>query len=172
MLSLRSIPHADNPEQTCEIYEQAAKIYAAPCGHLYCATCLREHVKHSIQQDTTFPVTCCDKEFAFKSIKKHLPPHIQIKYNAAAEQFAVPAQERVFCSTGCSTFLGSANDSDTLTCSKCKKATCTKCKGPGHTGVCMTPESALEELARSHGWQTCGSCKAVVELNMGCNHIL
>jgi hypothetical protein len=166
----RSLCHADDREQQCGIcYEQCIKPYKAPCGHIYCASCLRSQVRHSVHREATFPVACCDGEYA--DIKRYLAPHSQLQYTAAAVQYSVASHKRVFCASGCGTFLGSSDSAETLMCSKCKLATCKDCKEAQHTGQCIHSESALKDLARKEGWQTCTGCEAVIERNEGCNHI-
>jgi hypothetical protein len=106
-----------------------------------------------------------------KEIGKSLAPHIGVAYKTAAVRFAVPSGERVFCSSGCGAFLGSSASAKSILCQECNQATCTVCKEKEHSGECLTADSALEELARKQGWQTCSGCKAIVELGIGCNHI-
>jgi len=124
-----------------------------------------------MQQEATFPVACCGRETPFDKIKELLAPHIKLPYKAMAAQFAVPNTERIFCSGGCGSFLGSSSSAVSLTCAKCKLATCTSCKAQEHVGQCGADDAALTTLAETQGWQTCAGCNAVVELNEGCNHI-
>jgi hypothetical protein len=128
-------------------------------------------VKNAVQEEAVFPASCCQQEFPTNEIKRLLAPHIGVAYKTAAVRFAVPSGERVFCSRGCGAFLGSSASAKSILCQECNQATCTVCKEKEHSGECLTADSALEELARKQGWQTCSGCKAIVELGIGCNHI-
>ena len=50
---------------------------------------------------------------------------------------------------------------------------CAICKGALRVGNCPRDEAAQQELrlAQANGWQRCYSCRRVVELNYGCNHM-
>lgn len=47
------------------------------------------------------------------------------------------------------------------------------CKGASHHGDCPNDESLHQvlQLAGQQLWQRCQNCRAMIELNVGCNHI-
>ena len=59
-------------------------------------------------------------------------------------------------------------------CSSCNTKVCVLCNSKFHTKrECPKDEETnrLVEMAKEKGWQRCYSCKAVVELKEGCNHM-
>ena len=82
---------------------------------------------------------------------------------------------RTYCSNPlCSAFKrpeSIINEQDT--CPGCNTITCTLCKATAHEGA-FPIDTALHQLlhtANENSWQRCYSCRRLVELDVGCNHI-
>jgi hypothetical protein len=94
-------------------------------------------------------------------------------YNKKKVEFET--KDRTYCANhACAVFIHVQNSQgESVTCPECHTATCTLCKAVGHVGDC--PEDPahkqLLELARANQWQQCPSCKRMIELDLGCNHI-
>jgi len=59
------------------------------------------------------------------------------------------------------------------TCPDCSTVTCTLCKAASHRGDCPA-DTVLQQVlqtADENRWQRCYSCRRLVELDIGCNHI-
>jgi hypothetical protein len=60
------------------------------------------------------------------------------------------------------------------TCKECKTKVCQKCGLKWHAGrECENDESTqnLISMGKEEGWQRCYSCRAMVQLSEGCNHM-
>ncbi|RAH80840.1 hypothetical protein BO86DRAFT_419760 [Aspergillus japonicus CBS 114.51] len=84
--------------------------------------------------------------------------------------------DRIYCSNlDCGRFIPPAQITFNLAhCLACDKMTCSTCKSVFHQGEDCPEDMALAatlDLARSEGWQRCFSCRAVVQLGVGCHHI-
>lgn len=69
---------------------------------------------------------------------------------------------------------GDAIENDVATCSICYTETCTICKSQAHIGAECPNHTALQaviDLGNENNWQRCYSCRRMVELEIGCNHM-
>lgn len=64
-------------------------------------------------------------------------------------------------------------EDEVAACFECKCTTCTICKSRSHTGDCPNDTATQQLLAIAHtnGWKRCRSCKRMIELDHGCNHM-
>ncbi|KAH9223443.1 hypothetical protein DL95DRAFT_420154 [Leptodontidium sp. 2 PMI_412] len=134
-----------------------------PCTHEYCRGCLHDLFNASLIDDTLFPPRCCRLPITpTASIRIYLPASIVRQYEAKKIEFDTP--NRTYCSNPlCSSFIRIEYIAEEqATCQVCQVVTCTICKGAAHTGDC--PDDEALKLR-------CYSCRRLVELDMGCNHM-
>lgn len=90
-------------------------------------------------------------------------------------QLEMDTPNRTYCSSiPCSIFIGPSNiEGDKATCPNCDTRTCTICKGGAHDGDCPQDPAvvALTATAVREGFKQCPSCRLLVELTFGCNHV-
>lgn len=144
-----------------------------PCGHEYCRECLQDLYRASMTDDSLFPPRCCKQPITSGGVRIFLTSDIIAQYEQ--KKIEVETPDRTYCSNPtCSVFIRSANIvGDQGTCSVCTTTTCTICKAASHTGDCPsdTALAQLLETANENGWQRCFSCRSVVDLEIGCNHM-
>ncbi|KAI0651652.1 hypothetical protein C8Q79DRAFT_1004927 [Trametes meyenii] len=144
------------------------------CGHTFDADCIQEMFKKASTDESLFPPKCCQGAVALSEVEPHLPHAFVEHYNKKAIEFSTP--DRVYCHVPtCASFLGPAADAPaTLRCAECAAGTCACCKEQTHPGVpChFAAEDAVLDLGKEHGWQRCPACRHLVELSIGCYHII
>jgi hypothetical protein len=83
--------------------------------------------------------------------------------------------DKTYCSNPeCAEFILPAQImADHAYCKICGSETCVHCKQYMHSGDCPEDDdlNAIIQLAQDEGWRRCHSCKAMVELTYGCNHM-
>jgi hypothetical protein len=148
----------------------------AQCGHRYCADCMKSLFMRSTKDESLYPPKCCKKPIPLASVASHMEANDLAVFRLAAVEFAT--QHRVYCSNlNCAVFIVPDNIKSGLQraeCSVCGTETCTICMNGYHYSRDCPDDPALRQtraLAASSGWQTCQSCKRVVQLRSGCNHI-
>jgi hypothetical protein len=144
-----------------------------PCGHHYCRTCISKLFEDAVSDESLFPPRCCRQNIPLSSATHFLAPALLLKFRAKSIEFSTP--NRTYCHReSCSAFIPPSRiHGHTGRCPSCFHETCTLCKQNSHTGDCPTDTGlqSLLELSTSEGWQRCYSCRRVVELDTGCNHI-
>lgn len=159
---------------SCLESKSFAEVAAVPCRHEYCRDCLQQLFRHSMTDEAYFPPRCC--KLAIRpghQISLYLTGQLVREYERKAIEYSTP--RRTYChEPSCAAFIPPDKCSDTVaTCTLCTRQTCTTCKQASHGGDCPS-DGALQEviqLARDRGWQRCGKCWSMVELEMGCNHM-
>ena len=149
------------------------------CQHYYCSPCFLQLVNTAIQHENFFPPKCCLQEIPKKTMRNHLSANELAQYNEKAKEYAVPAEDRWYCSSGtCGKLFDkgkSGTTYDTISCPHCKYRMCKLCRGPRHPlgGRCPQDrglDATLEE-AKREGWRQCYKCRTMVELTRGCRHV-
>ena len=123
--------------------------------------------------ETLYPPRCCRLEMPWDSVRFVIQAELAAGFEAKREELGT--RNRVYCyDPACASFIGRARIvSDVATCPTCQKETCVNCKSATHAGD-RAADTGLQmtlALARQQGWKRCSECRAVVELNTGCNHI-
>jgi hypothetical protein len=143
------------------------------CDHGYCKPCILELFKTSLVDETLFPPRCCQKLIHPDDFKAFLATEVIESYYRKKQE--LETMDRTYCSNpSCSVFMRPENiTGDSATCPDCKKVTCTMCKASFHEGECPVDEGLQKilELAKEAGWQRCSTCKAMVSITIGCNHM-
>lgn len=157
----------------CDLSKPLFDVCQAPCGHFYCQGCIQTLFKLSTTDETLFPPRCCREPIPLQSVKIYLDSTVVRLFEEKRIEFET--KDRTYCSQAtCSSFIAAVNVSDErATCKHCGTQTCTICKNNAHDGDCpqdIATQQALE-AAREHGWQRCYSCRRLVELDVGCNHM-
>jgi IBR domain, a half RING-finger domain len=167
-------PHSKKRRCTaCQEYQEFSKIARAPCGHEYCEDCLRNLFESSMTDESLFPPRCCKQSIPTGAVRIFLTSELIDQYELKKIEFGTT--NRTYCSSPrCSVFLHTENiDGDRGTCPDCGVVTCTMCKTAAHEGDCPadTDLQLVLATAAENQWQRCYSCRRLVELDTGCNHI-
>ena len=121
------------------------------------------------------PPRCCRQTIELnQEVGEMLSQEAKDRYPEKMEEFS--SLERVYCSNAdCGIFIKSESIVAGLAeCNACQTKTCASCREAEHEGDCPqdTALQAALEVARENQWQRCYRCKTMVELSLGCNHIV
>lgn len=148
-------------------------ILETPCSHHYCVECLSELFDLSMKDETLYPPRCCRQTIPLDDAKLVLHPKLVRDFQQ--KSIELDAKDRTYCyDPRCSTFIPAEHiTEDVADCPDCGKRTCVICKAAAHRGDCPRDEDLqqLLQAAEHAGWQRCSSCRRVVDLRSGCNHI-
>ncbi|KAH0388043.1 hypothetical protein KCU92_g1140, partial [Aureobasidium melanogenum] len=148
-------------------------ILETPCSHQYCVECLSELFDLSMKDETLYPPRCCRQTIPLDDAKLLLHPKLVRDFQQ--KSIELDAKDRTYCyDPRCSTFIPAEHiTEDVAGCPDCGKRTCVICKAAAHRGDCPRDEDLqqLLQAAEHAGWQRCSSCRRVVDLRSGCNHI-
>ncbi|KAG6063566.1 hypothetical protein E4U32_001082 [Claviceps aff. humidiphila group G2b] len=145
-----------------------------PCSHDYCRDCIASLFSAVINDESLFPPRCCKEPIPLNLSKPFLSATLLGTYEA--KKLEHETLDKTYCHVrACSTFVPPAFvKDDVATCVKCQSKTCTMCKGQMHTQRDCPADTATAEvlqIATESGWQRCYSCRTLVDLDTGCNHI-
>jgi hypothetical protein len=157
----------------CQEYIRFFDTARVPCNHEYCRDCLQDLFHASMTDDSLFPPRCCRRPITTGSVRIFLTAELIKQYEQKKVEFDTP--DRTYCSNPlCSAFIRSeAITNEQASCPDCGTTTCTLCKATSHGGDCPA-DTALQQVlqtADENGWQRCYSCRRLVELDIGCNHM-
>ena len=150
----------------------AAQGYTAPCNHIYCTGCTIRLFEESLRDESLFPPRCCRQEMVIGSVQTILGAALTQRFNLKAIEHVTP--NKTYChDPRCSRFILPANIlGQHGVCTECRAVTCVQCKRGAHNGNCEEAGDAVfQALTQAQGWRGCYRCRAVIELNTGCNHI-
>ncbi|KAI5242700.1 hypothetical protein E4T43_04621 [Aureobasidium subglaciale] len=167
-----AVPHQDCI--VCGCREHITLIYASPCGHFYCRSCVNLRFESAIHDETLCPPRCCRQDWPDVSeFSDILQGNVWRSALSKVAEVKVPVQARLYCA-GCSAWTPRELAFDHVHCKDCGTFTCFFCKAVKHEGVCLVDNTDLEvfrELAVGEGWQECSQCHHFIELIAGCNHV-
>lgn len=166
-----------NLDHRCEACHEPKKYFdvvAASCQHEYCRECLRDLFSASFTDESLFPPRCCGQSIPLTAVSIFLTSEQRQQFQQKTIEFGTP--NRTYCSRPqCSSFIPAENVSGEIAnCPRCAAQTCVMCKSESHEGQDCPRDTALQatmDLAQENGWQRCYSCRRLVELDIGCNHI-
>ena len=126
------------------------------------------------------PKCCTSKHIPLKHVEHLFSDHFKVKWNKKYQEYTT--KDRLYCPVrGCGRWIKSSNITTSSTsgrrsarCSKCKTKVCATCNNKYHrSSTCPRDEETQRfiDTAKEKGWQRCHSCKAMVELKEGCNHM-
>lgn len=161
--------------------DQPADLHNLPCGHTYCAHCLRVMVNQATTDESKMPPRCCTQPIPGAIVQSILTRENQQAFLKAVVQFSTPWQARIFCpNQDCGEFIPPRHKVDpkhpfTVTCRKCRTGACVMCKRNAHPIGKDCPEDwELEQVLKmgeKSGWRRCYKCRNLVELAHGCTHM-
>lgn len=158
---------------SCLTTTPLSDIFQAPCGDHYCLECLQTLFEMSTTDENLFPPRCCRQRIPLSSARLYLNPKLIHTFEQKSLEFRT--SDRTYCfHPRCSKFIAAMNIAgEQATCEACGSRTCTICKNKAHNGDCPRDTGLQQVLntAQEQGWQRCYSCRRVVELEVGCNHM-
>lgn len=144
-----------------------------PCSHEYCRECIADLFKAAMYDESLFPPRCCRQTVPFGLNRIFLPAKLVGQYRAKELEYAT--KDRTYCHLpNCSTFIAPVSiKGDIAICPKCQSETCSICKSQSHEDNCPQDTATLDllRIAEENDWQRCYSCRRMVDLITGCNHI-
>ncbi|KAI9744616.1 MAG: hypothetical protein M1818_002145 [Claussenomyces sp. TS43310] len=158
----------------CQEYKKSAQVARAPCGHEYCRECLQDLFNSAMNDESLFPPRCCRQAINPSAVQMFLTTELVRQYEEKRIEFAMP-NRTYCCAPRCSAFIRPKDivDGDRAICHDCGMVTCTMCKALSHEGDCPADADLqlVLDTATENKWQRCSSCRRIVELDVGCNHI-
>jgi hypothetical protein len=158
----------------CEEFVIFFDVTHLPCQHDCCRACLMEMFEAATLDESRYPPKCCDELSPEPdNVRLFLTSEIIKKY--LEKKIEWETKNRTYCShKDCRKFIGSEHIfADLAVCPTCDHKTCTLCKETSHDADCPK-DNELEqtlELAKENSWRRCESCRRVLDLMFGCNHI-
>ncbi|KAK3371042.1 hypothetical protein B0T24DRAFT_658091 [Lasiosphaeria ovina] len=151
-----------------------ATIKCSSCPHDYCRGCMESLFRASMTDESLFPPRCCGQSIPIETTRPFFSPQLVGEFNAKKLEYETP--NRTYChESACSLFIPPQFIHDGVAaCIRCPAQTCTTCKGAAHQGNECPEDPAVQEILRvaaANGWQRCYSCRRLVELSTGCNHM-
>jgi len=151
------------------------------CGHRMCHSCLRRQFTLSVSDPQHMPPKCCTADhIPLKYVERLFDDKFKKLWNKKYQEYTTG--NRLYCPTkGCGEWIKPGKVRMDLTygrkyarCGRCHTKVCVLCNSKFHTRrECPKDEETnrVVQMAKDQGWQRCYSCKAVVELKEGCNHM-
>ncbi|KAI1074392.1 hypothetical protein F5B20DRAFT_596094 [Whalleya microplaca] len=166
-------PGKTRPCDACGDQINLDKLATAPCQHEYCSECLTRLFYDATRDETLFPPRCCRQPIPLDDNLAYIDTDVVEEFFEKSVEFST--SNRIYChNADCASFIPPANCiNQVATCNSCASRTCTTCKNAAHGGDCPDDEQLQQvlQLAREEGWQRCGRCRSMVELNVGCYHM-
>ncbi|CAA9966585.1 hypothetical protein PTMSG1_09944 [Pyrenophora teres f. maculata] len=134
------------------------------CGHRMCYSCLKRQFSLSVKDPAHMPPRCCTSEhIPLKYADRLFDDKFKTLWNKKFQEYTTA--NRLYCpSKGCGQWVKPSKIKMDPTYGRNKFHTKRECPKDEET-------NRVVEMAKEQGWQRCYSCKAVVELKEGCNHM-
>ena len=145
------------------------------CDHSWCHECLKRIFTLSLTDPAHMPPKCCSDEYVpLKHVDKLLSYQTKKLWNKKYIEYTT--SNRIYCpEVNCGEWIQPKDiEAGVGKCSRCKTKVCVLCNGKAHgDGECPKDEDLMKfiETAKKNKFQRCYSCRAVVELERGCNHM-
>jgi hypothetical protein len=152
-----------------------AEVTVLDCEHQYCGACLKRVImRAAVEKDLAYlPPRCCGTALPYTLITKSLNEEEMEDFRNAEEEKAT--RNKTYCTNpDCGRFIAPRYiRAGEATCPRCKAQTCAMCKNRFHENDCPADPDlqATLRLGEAQQWQRCFSCRALVEIDMGCNHM-
>ncbi|KZL82810.1 ibr finger domain-containing protein [Colletotrichum incanum] len=145
-----------------------------PCNHQYCRECLQKLFQTSLTDESLFPLRCWGRPIPINDNLQFLTEKLFGEFHAKTVELSTP--NRIYChEPTCSTLIPKEFiKADIAFCQRCKHNTCVMCKGAEHKDQVCAQDTLTQDLLQidaANGWQRCFSCRRLVELEHGCNHM-
>ncbi|KAI0997992.1 hypothetical protein K3495_g10199 [Podosphaera aphanis] len=156
------------------VYPHKAERLECNNRHVHCKTCLKQMFLLSITDESLFPPKCCGNPIPISLVEDLLTLDESKRFYEAKEEYST--LNRVYCFwPSCGRFISlKFVVNDRAHCSDCKHETCIHCKKEAHAGECPA-DKALQNFisyAEKRRWRRCFQCKAMVEREFGCYHMM
>ncbi|KAI5356963.1 Putative IBR domain, Zinc finger, RING-type, E3 ubiquitin ligase RBR family, TRIAD [Septoria linicola] len=149
------------------------------CGHRMCHDCLKRVFDMSLKDPAHMPPRCCTKEhIPLKHVDKLFDLKFKVLWNRKYKEYHT--KNRIYCPTPkCGEWINPSHIHTSkgrkyAQCPRCTTKVCTSCNAKMHKSSDCPKDPEIANLvaqAKEKGWQTCYSCRAIVELKEGCNHM-
>ncbi|GAB7357072.1 hypothetical protein MBLNU459_g7887t1 [Dothideomycetes sp. NU459] len=149
------------------------------CGHRMCNSCLKRIFTLSVTDPAHMPPKCCTSQhIPLKHVDHIFDLKFKMRWNKKYQEYTT--KNRLYCPTkGCGEWIKPSNIHTDQgrkygRCGKCKTKVCALCNCKFHTRRECPKDDEMNtfiETAKEKGWQRCYSCKAMIELKEGCNHM-
>jgi hypothetical protein len=151
------------------------------CGHRMCHSCLKRQFTMSVNDPQHMPPRCCTADhIPLKHVERLFDDKFKRVWNKKYQEYTTA--NRLYCPTkGCGEWIKPSKIRMDMTygrryarCGSCHTKVCVLCNNRFHTRrECPRDEETnrVVQMAKDKGWQRCYSCKALVELKEGCNHM-
>ncbi|KAG0136928.1 hypothetical protein HOY82DRAFT_478176 [Tuber indicum] len=145
------------------------------CDHSWCHECLKRIFTLSLTDPAHMPPKCCsDDHVPLNHVDKLLSYQTKKLWNKKYIEYT--SSNRIYCpEVNCGEWVQPKDiEAGVGKCSRCKTKVCALCNGKAHgDGECPKDEDLMKfiETAKENKFQRCYSCRAVVELERGCNHM-
>ena len=158
----------------CLEHYDTSTLFISLCGHGYCHDCNRQLFIGAIKDEELYPPRCCGRivppGIALRLLNYH---ELQDFCERAIEH---STKDCVYCAEPtCSKFIPPFSiENEHGTCPQCRQATHLPCRSLAHPGVDCPMDDKLQSvlaMADEENWRRCSSCRAMIELHHGCNHI-
>ncbi|EWC45651.1 hypothetical protein DRE_05212 [Drechslerella stenobrocha 248] len=155
----------------CGDMHQNYRVFSLNCGHRYCVDCMRDHIMHVVDRRSQYPPRCCETlPIAFAAevlMEAELNKLLDLKD-------AYDSSKHASCTHCKQDILHESIQDGSAFCIPCAKFTCVHCGKELHDGVCPEDKDTelLLETAREEGWSKCEKCNHIVELTVGCFHMI
>ncbi|KAH8681344.1 hypothetical protein BX600DRAFT_376022 [Xylariales sp. PMI_506] len=151
------------------------------CGHRMCHGCMKRVFKVSIKDPAHMPPKCCTGDpIPVKHVDRLFDMNFKKTWNQKFAEYST--QNRIYCpSRKCGEWIKPdrihkfKDGRKQARCGNCKTEVCCVCNGKWHRSRDCPRDEATSEIlrqAKENGWQRCYSCKTMVELKEGCNHMI
>ncbi|KAF1848192.1 uncharacterized protein K460DRAFT_427193 [Cucurbitaria berberidis CBS 394.84] len=145
------------------------------CEHQYCDPCLKRFIMRGVVNHNLayIPPRCCGDAISPALIISSLASEEMEDFqNAEIEK---RTRDKKYCSNSkCGRFIAPIHIvAGEATCPRCKAKTCATCTNPSHEDDCPAASElqATLELGAEKQWCRCFSCRSLVAIDTGCNHM-
>jgi hypothetical protein len=152
-----------------------ANVTKLECKHQYCNPCMKRIIMRGVLDHdlALIPPRCCGTNIPFAVIFSTLDGREMEDFQDA--ELEKKTRDKTYCSnSSCGRFIDPAHiRAGIATCRRCSADTCSMCKNPNHEDDCPADPDlqATLHLGTQQQWQRCFSCRTLVEIDMGCNHM-
>lgn len=144
------------------------------CGESACRQCLNDAFDGATHDESRFPVRCSHREILASEVSGFLYRAVSAAYEQKALEYR--SKNRTYCfDPTCARWIPPHGIlGERATCTSCHMVTCAICKGKAHEGDCPDDPAhqAFLIASRKRGYRQCNGCMRMVELSLGCNHIV
>ncbi|CDP08926.1 unnamed protein product [Coffea canephora] len=189
-------------KETCEICMEDTDVVnmlsVHNCTHRCCSSCAKKHIEVKLREGTLpkCPQDGCHSDIKIDKCINVLSPELVEVLNQRVKEAKIPVLDRIYCPhPRCSNLMSKtevlnyskSRNNNTENgygiCFKCHGPFCINCKVPWHNEMTCSdykelhPYSCIEDemlssLAKRNSWQQCIKCSHMIELDVGCYHII